>query len=83
MPERVFMAGSNGHDGNGSSANPTPTGGLLGLLVSLLVAEKSGFQLGVDSPELGDLRSFAEKPGQRTASDARTSGPTAGNRRRK
>jgi hypothetical protein len=61
VPERVFMA-SNGHDGNGSSIpDANSSGGLLGLLVSLLVAEKSGFHLGVDSPELADLRSFAEK----------------------
>ena len=61
VPERVFMAG--GSNGNGSAHEPTAdaAGGLLGLLVSLLVAEKSGFQLGADSPELGDLRSFAEK----------------------
>jgi uncharacterized membrane protein YqiK len=61
VPERVFMA-SNGHEGNGASIPDANTsGGLFGLLVSLLVAEKSGFQLGVDSPELADLRSFAEK----------------------
>ncbi len=60
VPERVFLAG-NGHDANGSASEPNPTGGLLGLLVSLLVAEKSGFQLGLDSPELADLRSFAEQ----------------------
>jgi hypothetical protein len=63
VPERVFMAGTNGHNGNGDGAVPdaNAAGGLLGLLVSLLVAEKSGFQLGVDSPELADLRSFADK----------------------
>jgi uncharacterized membrane protein YqiK len=62
VPERVFMAGNgNGHDTNGSLPDANTAGGLLGLLVSLLVAEKSGFQIGLDSPELADLRSFAEK----------------------
>ncbi len=43
VPERVFVAGTNGNtsDGNGLSAGS----GLLGLLINLLVAEKSGFQL--------------------------------------
>jgi uncharacterized membrane protein YqiK len=59
VPERVFLAG-NGADTNGSTHSPNAAGGLLGLLVSLLVAEKSGFQVGVDSPELRDLRTFAE-----------------------
>jgi hypothetical protein len=34
---------------------------LLGVLISLLVAEKSGFQLGIDSPEMNNLRMHAEK----------------------
>jgi uncharacterized membrane protein YqiK len=64
VPERVFMAGGmydgNGN-GNGSAGGPNAAGGLLGLLVSLLVAEKSGFQLGIDSPEMNELRQHAEK----------------------
>jgi uncharacterized membrane protein YqiK len=60
VPERVFMAGANGHNGDASSDTNGATG-LLGLLVSLLVAEKSGFQLGADSPELADIRAFAER----------------------
>jgi hypothetical protein len=59
VPERVFLAGENGH--NGESPAASPMGGLVGLLVSLLVAEKSGFQVGLDSPELGNLRTYAEK----------------------
>src|SRR4051794_39768628 len=61
VPERVFMAGTNGHNGDASSPEANAAGGLLGLLVSLLVAEKSGFQLGADSPELADIRAFAER----------------------
>jgi uncharacterized membrane protein YqiK len=74
VPERLFMAGNNGHnhDGNGSTPDANSAGGLLGLLVSLLVAEKSGFQIGLDSPELSDLRSFAEK----IASEANAAQPT-------
>jgi uncharacterized membrane protein YqiK len=61
VPERVFMAGANGHNGDPSSPDANAAGGLLGMLVSLLVAEKSGFQLGADSPELADIRAFAER----------------------
>jgi hypothetical protein len=71
VPERVFVAGA-GADGNGSAATPNPAGGLLGLLVSLLVAEKSGFQLGLDDPELRDLRSYAEKIASSAATDGGT-----------
>ena len=41
------MAGSNGHssNGDGHAARTTPAQGLLGLLISLMVAEKSGFGL--------------------------------------
>jgi len=43
VPERVFLAGSNGENGHGNGSSAA-AGGMLGLLVSLLVAEKSGFQ---------------------------------------
>jgi uncharacterized membrane protein YqiK len=58
VPERVFIA-AGGESGTNATANPT--GGLLGLLVSLLVAEKSGFQVGEETAELKDLRSYADK----------------------
>ncbi|ODT98193.1 MAG: hypothetical protein ABS79_06315 [Planctomycetes bacterium SCN 63-9] len=50
VPERVFIAGSggNGHGGDGSSVTDGVAGagsGILGLLLNLLVAEKSGFAL--------------------------------------
>ncbi|HEV3021914.1 MAG TPA: SPFH domain-containing protein, partial [Pirellulales bacterium] len=41
VPERVFVAGA-GSDGSGAGG----PGGLLGLLISLLVAEKTGFEPG-------------------------------------
>jgi hypothetical protein len=60
VPERMFVAGGSA-DGNGNGSGAQPTSGLLGVLISLLVAEKSGFQLGIDGPELKDLRLHAEK----------------------
>jgi hypothetical protein len=57
VPERVFMAG-----GNGDNGHPTTAGqGLLGLLINLLVAEKSGFQLAEASGSLGNLQEFADR----------------------
>jgi len=56
VPERVFLAGGTGSDpatgGTGS--------GLVGMLLNLLVAEKSGFEL-VDGPEQRQLRELAER----------------------
>jgi uncharacterized membrane protein YqiK len=56
VPERVFVASANGENGHGSS----PGQGLLGLLINLLVAEKSGFQL-AESAGMGSLREFADR----------------------
>jgi uncharacterized membrane protein YqiK len=56
VPERVFVAGANGENGHANTASQ----GLLGLLVSLLVAEKSGFQLG-DQSGLASLQEFADR----------------------
>ncbi len=61
-----------------TDSSPNATGGLLGVLISLLVAEKSGFQLGVDSPELNDLRLHAEKlAAEATASEKQAEKPLA------
>jgi uncharacterized membrane protein YqiK len=54
VPERVFSAGTGG-DGKDGAAT-----GMLGLLINLLVAEKSGFQL-TDNGELGALKEFADR----------------------
>jgi uncharacterized membrane protein YqiK len=56
VPERVFVAGSNGENGHGAGASQ----GMIGLLMSLLVAEKSGFQLS-DAEGLTALRDFADR----------------------
>jgi uncharacterized membrane protein YqiK len=57
VPERMFVAGGSNGDGhaNGSSNS------MLGLLFSLLVAEKSGFKLADDDPDLKSLREYADK----------------------
>jgi uncharacterized membrane protein YqiK len=64
VPERVFIAGGTG--GNGTGGEGALTGGaavgsgLMGLLLSLLVAEKSGFQL-AEHPAGSELSSFTEQ----------------------
>jgi uncharacterized membrane protein YqiK/ribosomal protein S27E len=55
VPERVFMAGANGEAGQGA-----PSQGLLGMLISLMVAEKSGFQPSEDAGA-GSLKEFADR----------------------
>jgi uncharacterized membrane protein YqiK len=55
VPERVFVTGGAGANGDGHASQ-----GLLGTLISLLVAEKSGFQPG-DNPELAGLKEFADR----------------------
>src|SRR5439155_2326576 len=55
VPERVFVASGGKEDGTVGGA-----AGMLGLLVSLLVGEKSGFQL-TDSPELGNLKELSDR----------------------
>ena len=54
VPERVFIGG--GGDGGSNSAGQ----GMIGLLLSLLVAEKSGFQVS-DSPDVASLNEFADR----------------------
>ncbi|HEY1599165.1 MAG TPA: SPFH domain-containing protein [Pirellulales bacterium] len=57
VPERVFVAG-----GDGASAAPSGQAtGLLGLLISLLVAEKSGFQSEANDPATVEFKDFAAR----------------------
>ncbi len=69
VPERVFMAGG---VGDPSSASGTSAGqGVLGLLLSLLVAEKSGFDLNggdTTSPGQGSLKELADRLAQQAMS---------------
>ncbi len=67
VPERVFIAGGGGGNGNGHGGDGLPGAvgvnagsGLLGMLLSLLVAEKSGFQLTEQMPG-NVLQEFADK----------------------
>ncbi len=55
VPERVFMAG-----GQGDSTGNSGVSGLVGLLLNLLVAEKSGFQP-VDAGEMSGLKEISER----------------------
>ncbi len=54
VPERVFMAGGDGTANSGSVA------GMLGMLLNLLVAEKSGFRP-VDEGEMSDFKDISER----------------------
>ena len=54
VPERVFIGGG------GESGSNNAGQGMIGLLLSLLVAEKSGFQV-ADSPDLASLNDFADR----------------------
>lgn len=56
VPERIFMAAANG-DGSGSTASAS---GMIGMLLNLLVAEKSGFQP-VDAGEVSGLKEISER----------------------
>ena len=62
VPERLFVAGgehSNG-DGNGKGSSLVAGGGMLGVLVNLLVAEKSGFAM-AGSTEADSLKELADR----------------------
>jgi hypothetical protein len=77
VPERVFMAGTNGHSSSSSGDVPIPdtsAQGLFGLLLSLMVAEKSGFS--VADAGTASLAEYAEKI-TREAIDAPVAAPAA------
>ncbi len=52
VPERVFVAGGTGSPGESGNGSPGAAQGVLGLLLNLLVAEKSGFSLSETSGSL-------------------------------
>jgi uncharacterized membrane protein YqiK len=58
VPERVFVAGGNGQAENGTGAGAAQ--GMLGLLINLLVAEKSGFQVSEGNGNAA-LKEFADR----------------------
>jgi len=55
VPERVFVAASDGQNGSAGMSQ-----GLVGLLLNLLVAEKSGFQL-ADGADQSSLKEIADR----------------------
>ena len=68
VPERVFIsAGAGGAAGDGQTGTgmgAIASNGVFGLLLNMLVAEKSGFNL-VDQPAGSDLHDFTEKIGKK------------------
>ena len=56
VPERVFVAGGNGDQAGAAGS----AAGMLGMLLSLLVAERSGFQP-VDAAEVSGLKDLGER----------------------
>jgi len=71
VPERLFVAGGAGTNGDGQAS----TNGMVGLLFSLLVAEKSGFKLADDDPDLKALRDYADKMTQEAMTTAMEPAP--------
>jgi len=69
VPERVFVTGAPGDNGQPQAAH-----GLLGTLLSLLVAEKSGFSL-AERPELAELRRVTDQLSQDAMCDLQKSKP--------
>jgi uncharacterized membrane protein YqiK len=64
VPERVFVAGGDGQPGGST--------GMLGTLLSLLVAEKSGFQP-VDAAEMAGLKEVSERLAREASESLRQS----------
>jgi len=58
VPDRIFLAGGQG--GGTEDGQPTAGAGMVGMLLSLLVAEKSGFAVS-DNPEMLTLKELADK----------------------
>ena len=55
VPERMFVAGGNGETGHNGASQ-----GMMGMLINLLVAEKSGFQAH-DAEGMATLRDYADR----------------------
>jgi hypothetical protein len=60
VPERVFLAGGTGSPGESAGGSPGAAQGVLGVLLNLLVAEKSGFSLS-ESTDNSALREMADR----------------------
>ncbi|MGE0758919.1 MAG: SPFH domain-containing protein, partial [Pirellulaceae bacterium] len=66
VPERMFVAGASGEGASISQAS-----GLVGTLLSLLVAEKSGFHLN-EGPELSELKQLTDQLAHRAVQEMAT-----------
>jgi uncharacterized membrane protein YqiK len=73
VPERVFMAGGGGDQSPGQGG----ASGMLGLLLNLLVAEKSGFQP-IDPIELSGLKEVSEQMTREALETLKQGAATAG-----
>jgi uncharacterized membrane protein YqiK len=72
VPERMFVTGGSGNDGNATT-------GLLGTLIGLLVAEKSGFSI-TQTADLADLKQFSDRMSKQVMDSMDTMAPpTKGN----
>jgi uncharacterized membrane protein YqiK len=60
VPERVFMAGGDGKSADSSGLGGGASQGVFGLLLNLLVAEKSGFSMSDDNASAA-LQEFADR----------------------
>ncbi len=79
VPERLFIAGGSGNgEGNGES-HPAASGaqGMLGMLINLLVSEKSGFQMS-DNADLGALKELADRMTKETLANMEQVGNAPG-----
>ena len=75
VPERIFMSGGEGKSSDSSGLGGMGANqGVFGLLLNLLVAEKSGFKLDDDSTSTASLQEFAD----RMTREAMESMPKAG-----
>jgi len=69
VPERMFVTGGSGNDGNATT-------GLLGTLIGLLVAEKSGFSI-TQTADLADLKQFSDRMSKQVMESMETAAPPA------
>jgi uncharacterized membrane protein YqiK len=61
VPDRVFLSGGNGTTNGDSSPTSASAGsGMMGMLISLLVAERSGFSP-ADNPDMASLKELADR----------------------
>jgi uncharacterized membrane protein YqiK len=77
VPQRVFVTGT--PSGNGAGAQLDPASGLFGMLISLLVAEKSGFSLEKTNPALADVEAFADRVTKKILATVDSNSNTADN----